>query len=249
MSSHSFEPAWNDPRLPGSAPAAPVRRRHQDQRNISEDERLVSLLAGGACLGIGAAKRGWLGVGFLAAGASLIYRAVSGHCYTYQMLGIDTASHQKGVRPQQGVRVTKTLRIDRPREEVASYWGELPSLPKIMRHLERVDQLEGNRSHWVAKVLGLKFEWDAETTAYVENREIRFRSLPGGDIDTEGSVRFEDDPRGGTTLRVEMSYDPPAGAIGDKIGHWIGGDLESQIDEDLNRFKSALESGTAINQE
>lgn len=246
MSTGSYRPMLNEPRLPGSAPPPPVAVRSSDRRNISEDERLVSLLAGGVCLGIGAAKRGWPGLGFLAAGGSLIYRAVTGHCHAYESLGIDTASHQRGVRPAHGVRVTRTLYIDRSREDVAAFWGELPSLPKIMRHLERVDQLEGNRSHWVAKVLGMKFEWDAETTAYVEGREIRFRSLPGGDVDTEGSVRFEDDPQGGMNLHVEMRYDPPAGAVGDKVGRLIGGDLETQIDEDLHRLKAALESGSHI---
>lgn len=244
MSSGSVRPMVREPRLPGSAPPAPVCDRPMaDFRNISEDERLLSLLAGGVCAGIGVAKRGWIGLGFAAIGGSLIYRAVTGHCYTYEALGIDNASHQKGVRPQHGVRVAKSLHIARSPEDVSQRWGELTGLPKIMRHLDRVEQLEGNRSHWVAKVLGLTFEWDAETTAYVEGREIRFRSLPGGDIDTEGAVLFEPDGAGGTNLRVEMRYEPPGGAVADTIGHWIGGDLESQINEDLQRFKTAMETG------
>ena len=243
MSSESFEPMLYEPRLPGSAPPPPVPGRPSaDVRNTSEDERLLSLLAGGVCLGIGAAKRGWIGLGFAAAGASLLYRAVSGHCYTYQMLGIDRAKHNSGVGPDRGVRVSKTLQIARRPEEVAAFWEELPSLPKIMRHLQKVEQLEGNRSHWVAKVLGLTFEWDAETTAFVPGREIRFRSLPGGDIDTEGAVSFEPTEMGSTILRVDMRYDPPGGATADAIAHWIGGDLETQIDEDLNRFKTKLEA-------
>ncbi|MBA3316049.1 MAG: SRPBCC family protein [Planctomycetota bacterium] len=244
MSSGSLQPMLHEPRLPGSAPPAPVRQRPaEDFRNISEDERLLSLLAGGVCAGIGIAKRGWVGLGFAAIGGSLIYRAVTGHCHTYEALGIDHASHQKGVRPKHGVRVVKALHIARSPEEVADFWGELTGLPKIMRHLDRVEQLEGNRSHWVAKVLGMTFEWDAETTAFVEGREIRFRSLPGGDIDTEGAVLFEPGANGGTNLRVEMRYDPPGGVVADTIGHWIGGDLESQIDEDLERFKAAMEAG------
>jgi uncharacterized membrane protein len=243
MSSDSLQPMLHEPRLPGSAPAPPVPRRPSaDFRNTSEDERLLSLLAGGVCIGIGAAKRGWIGLGFAAAGASLLYRGATGHCYTYQMLGIDRADHMAGVGGQRGVRISKSLQISRRPEEVAAYWEELPALPKIMRHLQKVEQLEGNRSHWVAKVLGLTFEWDAETTAFVPGREIRFRSLPGGDIDTEGAVLFEPTEMGGTLLRVEMRYDPPGGSVADGIAHWIGGDLETQIEEDLNRFKDKLEA-------
>jgi uncharacterized membrane protein len=243
MSTGSLQPMLHEPRLPGSAPPPPAPvRPSADARNVGEEERLVSLLAGGVCLGIGAAKRGWIGLGFAAAGASFIYRAVSGHCYTYQMLGIDRATHESGVRAKHGVRVSKSLHIARRPEDVAAFWEELPALPKIMRHLESVEQLEGNRSHWVAKVFGLKFEWDAETTAFTPGREIRFRSLPGGDIDTEGAVLFEPTEMGSTLLRVEMRYEPPGGAAADTFAHWIGGDLESQIDEDLNRFKTTLEA-------
>jgi uncharacterized membrane protein len=233
----------HEPRLPGSAPPAPLPDWTMDRRNVSEDERLLSLLAGGICIGMGLAKRGWLGYGLAALGGSLIYRGVTGHCYTYEMLGIDRASHHKGVRPKHGVRVVESLHIARSPEDVARFWGELTGLPKIMRHLERVDQHEGNRSHWVARILGMTFEWDAETTAFVEGREIRFRSLPGGDIDAEGAVLFSPSEDGGTNLRVEMRYDPPGGVVADAIGHWIGGDLESQIREDLLRFKGSMETG------
>lgn len=234
-----------EPRLPGSAPAAPVRNRPGAKRNVGGDERLLSLLAGGTLAGLGAAKRGPLGLFLALCGGGLIYRAVTGHCHTYEALGISTVPQDRGVRPNHGTRVGKSLHIDRSPEEVAGFWGQLTGLPKIMRHLERVDLLEGNRSHWVAKVLGMRFEWDAETTAFVEGREIRWRSLPGGDVDTEGVVLFEPDAAGGTTLRVEMRYDPPGGAVGDRAARLIGGDLESQLDEDLRRFKAAMEADAA----
>jgi len=243
MSSGSLQPMLHEPRLPGSAPPPPTPvRPSADARNVGDEERLVSLLAGGVCLGIGVARRGWIGLGFAAAGASLLYRAISGHCYTYELLGIDRATHERGVRTGHGVRVSKMLHINRRPEEVAAYWEELPALPRIMRHLQSVEQLEGNRSHWVAKALGLTFEWDAETIAFSPGREIRFRSLPGGDIDTEGAVTFEPTEMGSTLLRVDMRYDPPGGTAGDAVAHWIGGDLQSQIEEDLNRFKTTLEA-------
>ncbi|HEX6986271.1 MAG TPA: YgaP-like transmembrane domain, partial [Planctomycetaceae bacterium] len=191
MSTGSLSPMLGEPRLPGSAPPAPVPPRPTAWKNVGDDERLLSLLAGGALVGAGAAKRGWLGLGLAAIGGSLVYRALTGHCYTYQALGVSTVPQHRGVRPEHGVRVTKSLHIARSPEEVAGFWGQLTGLPKIMRHLDGVDQLEGNRSHWVAKVFGMRFEWDAETTAYVEGREIRWRSLPGGDVDTEGAVKFE----------------------------------------------------------
>lgn len=235
----------HEPRLPGSAPPAPVHDRCAARRNVSEDERLLSLAGAGILAGIAAAKRGPWGLFLAACGAGLAYRALTGHCYTYQALGINTASQEHGVRSGHGIAVNKKIHVGRTPEEVSAFWGPLTNLPKVMRHLERVDLLEGNRSHWVAKVLGMNFEWDAETTAFVEGREIRWRSLPGGDVDTEGRVRFEPNPAGGTLLRVDMSYDPPGGAAGDRLVRLLGADLESQLDEDLRRFKQAMESGVA----
>jgi uncharacterized membrane protein len=245
MSTSSLNPKLYEPRLPGSAPPAPVHERPTAWKNVSDEERVLSFLAGGALVGAGAAKRGWVGLGLAAIGGSLIFRAATGHCYTYQALGISTVPQQRGVRPGRGVKFGKSVHIDRTPEEVSEFWGQLTGLPKIMRHLDRVEPLEGNRSHWVARVLGMQFEWDAETTAFVEGREIAWRSLPGGDVDTEGSVRFEPDGLGGTIVRVNMHYGPPGGAAGHRLARLLGADLEIEIGEDLGRFKEAMESGQA----
>ncbi|MGC1275644.1 MAG: DUF2892 domain-containing protein [Planctomycetaceae bacterium] len=64
--------------------------RSCDWTNVGEDERRLSLLAAGLLIGLGAANRGWIGLGLAACGAGLIFRGATGHCYTYEALGVST---------------------------------------------------------------------------------------------------------------------------------------------------------------
>jgi uncharacterized membrane protein len=59
--------------------------------NVGPDERVLSALGGGALAAAGLASRGWLGVGLLFAGASLLVRGVTGFCALNQAIGRNTA--------------------------------------------------------------------------------------------------------------------------------------------------------------
>jgi len=51
----------------------------------------LSLLVGGSLLAVALSRRGPFGVAIALAGAGLVQRGVTGHCYAYQALQIDTA--------------------------------------------------------------------------------------------------------------------------------------------------------------
>lgn len=59
--------------------------------NVAPSERMLSSLGGGALTALGLASRGWLGLGLLFAGGSLLVRGVTGHCTLNQALGRNTA--------------------------------------------------------------------------------------------------------------------------------------------------------------
>jgi len=93
------------------------------------------------------------------------------------------------------------------------------------------------------RALGLKVEWEAELTADEPGQLIAWKSLPGADVDTAGSVRFT--PAGtGTEVRVNLKYDPPAGKVGELVSKMFGENPQQQIREDLQRFKQAIESNS-----
>ncbi len=140
----------------------------------------------------------------------------------------------------------KAITIAKPVQEVYAFWRKFDNLPRFMRHLESVTVKDNLHSHWVVKTVGGKrLEWDAEIIEQKENEMISWRSAPGADVDNAGSVWFTSVPGGqGTVVRLELKYIPPAGAAGAAVAKLFGRDAESEIEEDLNRVKSLLETGT-----
>jgi uncharacterized membrane protein len=218
-------------------------------RNMGIGERWASIIGGGMLLKYGLGRGSVSGVAVAALGGNLIYNGVTGYSPIFQALGMhhteDGLEASTSVPYELGVRVDKAITINRPRHEVYSFWRNFENLSKFMRHLHSVTLLEGGRSHWIAQSLGGKtVEWDAEVNNEVENEVIGWRSLPGSDVDSAGSVRFQDAPGGrGTEVRVSLQYNPPGGAVGAAILKVFGKDPARQIQEDLRRLKQLLETG------
>jgi uncharacterized membrane protein len=202
----------------------------QSHINVGSKERWASAIAGGLLLGAGIRKRSLL---LTAAGGALVNRGVSGRCALYRLLGVGTPK---------GARVERSITISRPRAEVARFWRDFTHLPRFMPGLKAVDLLPGNRSRWVAEgPAGSSVTWDAEIHREVEDQLISWRSLPGGDVDTAGRVRFEDAQGGATEVKVELLYDPPAGAAGVAVAVLLGNEPAERVEESLFRLKRLLE--------
>ena len=139
----------------------------------------------------------------------------------------------------------ESIRLEVTLEAVYRFWRRLENLPQFMTHLERVTETGDGKSHWVTSgPAGLAVEWDAEIINEVENQVIAWRSLPGSDVVTAGSVNF-DAVRGGrsTQVRVHLHYAPPAGKAGALVASLFGREPSQTIREDLRHFKQLLEAG------
>jgi uncharacterized membrane protein len=180
------------------------------------------------------------GITLAAAGGYLLYRSLTGHCAAYAALGVTTA--RSAGDP---LHVEKSLTVERPAEELYSFWRDFTKLPRFMKHLESVNVSGDRRSHWVAHgPAGTNVEWDAEITEDRPNELIAWRSLPGADVANTGTVRFEPATGGrGTVVRVAIDYTPPAGALGAAVAKLFGEEPRQQVEGDLRRFKSIMEAG------
>src|SRR5437868_12425299 len=58
--------------------------------NVSDMERVASVIAGGALGLYGLARRSLAGAALAAIGGGLVYRGLTGHCPVYGALGFDT---------------------------------------------------------------------------------------------------------------------------------------------------------------
>ncbi|HEX4415921.1 MAG TPA: SRPBCC family protein [Lacipirellulaceae bacterium] len=234
----------------GACPNRNWQKSCRLRQNVGNGERIASTSAGAILLLQGVKRRDLLGAIIAAFGAGLVYRGATGHCSMYQSLGIDTASKTNSTTPPAktaGTHIVQSFLINKSPEELYSYWRSFENLPRFMTHLESVQILSEERSHWTAKapsIIGGQIEWDAEITADEPNSSIAWRSLPGGGVEHHGSIRFTRAPGDrGTKVQVMLDYQPPAGQIGRWVAKLFGEEPDQQIREDLRNFKRIMETG------
>ena len=219
--------------------------------NIGEKERLASAIAGGALAVYGLKKRSAGGLCLTLAGTALLHRGVTGHCNTYQLLGITTNNTSSNTAEvARDVHVEKAIVIDKSPEELFSFWRRFENLPRFMKHLKSVSCSGLNSSHWEAEGPGGKLvEWDAEIYNEKPNELIAWRSLEGADIVNAGSVRFKSLGVRGTEVRVVLNYNVPGVKVSALLAKLFGSEPGQMIADDLRRLKQILETGEAATTE
>jgi uncharacterized membrane protein len=145
-------------------------------------------------------------------------------------------------------RVESSVAVEAPVTRVYDYWRDLENLPNFMSNIEEVRGIGDHRTHWVVKgPLGMKLEYNAETTQDQENEAIAWNSIDG-DVQTSGQVRFQELEPERTRVEVTMNYsDPPGGKLGE-VGSRLVADPQVMLDQDLQNFKEIME-GTATPEE
>jgi uncharacterized membrane protein len=212
------------------------RGRHSDfaRESWTPALRFAAAAAAGAAFYQSASKGGLWRLPCAAIGWGLLLRAVSNR----------SLAQLFGIRGARAVEIDKTVHIVAPVAEVFAFWSKVENFPRFMAHLKEVRDLGGGKSHWVAAGLaGLSVSWEAEITDSKKDQRLAWRSVPGSLIDTEGVVRFDPTPDGGTRVAIRMAYSPPAGVFGHGVAWLFGADPKTEIDEDLVRLKSLLEIG------
>lgn len=222
--------------------------RNSGAINVGPIERMASVAAGGVLLARGLRHKSTTGAVLALAGADLLYRGTTGRSYLYQLLGVSSVPRKNERTPliyRQGIRIDHAITINKPAAELYQFWRQFENLPTFMDHVLAVRLTDANRSHWIARGPGgSRVEWDAEITADVPNQMIGWRSLPGSEIATAGSVYFRPAPGGrGTEVKVEMQYLPPGGILTALFAKLFGEEPDQQIREDLRHFKQIMETG------
>lgn len=164
-----------------------------------------------------------------------------------QQIPIQPQSNQPSQNqpPSNQIEIRRAITIDKPAEELYTFWRKLENLPQFMHHLERVEQTGDKSSHWQAKLIGgLPVEWDAEIVEDRPNQRIAWRTKPDAQVQQHGLVEFKPATGGrGTIVTVEIQYTPPGGIIGETFGRLLNGITAQQVKDDIGRFKSLMETG------
>lgn len=210
--------------------ASALEPRASASRPWPPTERALVGAVGAGVAAWGYIRGGVRGYALCAIGSSLLARAATNQ---------DLVSLVKG----EGVPVEKTIRIQAPVEAVFAHWRNLENFPLWMSHVREVSYIGADRFHWVVDgPAGVPIEWNSELLNVVENREMTWRSVEGSEVKHTGRVRFEPDGDG-TRVHVQLLYAPLGGMIGHAVARAFGVDPKSEMDDDLQRLKSLIETG------
>ena len=218
--------------------------------NVSSPERWISVVAGSAMAAYGLTRRSKAGLVVAALGGAMVWRGATGHCMTYEILGISTNGdadddRQVSVPYGRGIGVKESVTVKAPPENVYRFWRNFENLPRFISHLESVKVIDDIRSHWVAKgPAGSRVEWDAEIINEIPNELIGWRSVEGSQVRNAGSVHFTNRKRG-TEVKVVLRYDPRAGRIGAAVAKLFGRDPAREVREDLRQLQQLVEIGAS----
>jgi uncharacterized membrane protein len=201
----------------------------------SPTTRLVAGLTGGALTIYGGKRRGAFGTAISTIGLGMLGRALT-NFETRRLAGLDG--------DVKGIHVEKTITIDAPVDKVFTYWSHPENFPEFMSHVREVRRIDDGIYRWkVGGPAGLLIQWDASITELDFNKTLAWKSLPGAIIWQEGVTHFTSNPDGSTGIDVKMSYKPPAGLLGHEIAKLFGIDPKQEMDDDLMRMKSFIETG------
>ena len=205
------------------------------QRNWSPTARLIAGTLGAGLMMAGTRGRSAMNLAMRVLGGGLLLRAATNRELS-SLLGMADESR--------GVVVQKTINVNAPVENVFAFWRDYENFPLFMSNVLKVQPLDEYRSRWiVAGPAGMPIEWISEVTCVVPNERIEWRSLPGSPVRHRGMVRFYPNGNGGTRIDIRLWYMPLAGAIGHVVARVFGADPKSEMDDDLMRMKTMIETG------
>ncbi len=136
-----------------------------------------------------------------------------------------------------------SITVNAPVPQVYALFSHFNDFPKFMSFVKEVTYSDDQHSHWVAEMMG-KHEWDATNDGWQQDRQIGWRSTKG--MENAGKVTFTPAEGNATRVDVDLSYNPPAGILGDageRLG--AGKHFEQALQHDLEHFKTMVQSAPA----
>ena len=205
------------------------------QENWTPAARLLVSAVGGSLAVYGARRRDPLSALLGFAGLAMLTRAVTN----------TELKRLAGREGRRAVDIQKTINICAPIDVVFTFLTDFENWPRFMTHVREVRRTAPGRQHWVVDgPAGTTVEWDAEITRSIDNELVSWRSVDGSTVQHAGTLRVDPNEDGTTRAQIQMSYNPPAGAAGHAIAVLFRADPKHQLDDDLARLKTTIETGT-----
>lgn len=210
-----------------------IRSRYRG-KNVPRWERLASAIAGGTLVAVGLRRGSLGGIALASLGGALLVRGATGRCPAYRMRAV-----------RKGLEIRRAITIQCSPGEVYELWRDLRNLPRFMQHVRWIDVDDQGISTWTITEGPATLTWRAEVTEDTPGRRLRWRSLPGGDVDHDGTLDLHEAPGGrGTIVELRLLYRPPGGlAVRGMFGGLLRHLARIELGEELARLRMLLETG------
>jgi uncharacterized membrane protein len=148
-------------------------------------------------------------------------------------------------RPGGDELISRTVTINRPRQELYDYWRDFTHFPSFMDNIRSVEKLDERRSRWVIEApAGSTVEFTSRITEDEPGRLIAWESEEDARVRNSGRIEFLDAAPGrGTMVRATIEYHPPLGSLGKVVAKVLQREPNVQARRDLRRFKQLMETG------
>jgi uncharacterized membrane protein len=137
----------------------------------------------------------------------------------------------------------ESTEVPAPIGEVYRRWTDFTHFPEFMSNVQEVRPIGGDRYHWVARIFGIRQNWDAEVTERDPQRRIAWRSLTGPY--NAGTISFSELPNNKTEVRARLEYAPPGGQSGRTLDK-LTQTTRREVREDLVNFKRVVSGERAF---
>ena len=134
-------------------------------------------------------------------------------------------------------KVEKSVTVEVPISTAYNQWTQFEEFPQFMGGVQKVEQLDDQRLHWVAEIAGVRREWYAHILEQRVDEKVAWAATEGAT--NAGAVYFIAAGPTQTNVTLELEYEPEG--LVEKAGDALNL-IERQAQSDLERFKTFIES-------
>jgi uncharacterized membrane protein len=204
--------------------------------NWAPAPRFLACIAGGALMGYCLKRRNPLAISLGTLGFGLFTRGIT-NLAAKRLIGVGAGDC--------AVEAHKAININAPVARVYEFFTNCQNFPRFMTNVREV-QRTGNDSRWtVSGPMGMPVQWAARITENIPNQRISWETVPGSLVRNSGMIQFRPNKTGGTQVDIRLLYNPIVGAMGHALAKFFGADPKSEMDADLLRMKTMIETGHA----
>ncbi|QLG60766.1 SRPBCC family protein [Halorarum salinum] len=234
-------------------------------------ERAATAALGGTLLARGLRRRSFGGAAAALGGGWLLYRAITGRgrsarTFVPAPTWSSSGSDRTGSGPSDGATtVERAVTVRGDADELAGVWRDPERLALVAGHVLEVtagdgdgdgvaedgnveggaDQSDEGRLRWTVRgPLGRVLSWETRVVEERPGELLRWESVAGAAVPSEGEVRFDPAPGDrGTEVTLRVRFDPPGGRLGDAAMGRFGVVPDALVGGALRRFRSLVETG------